>query len=397
MIRQLLQNSRFPIVPLGSVSVIKAGGTPSRRNPDYWNGSIPWIGTGAINFNWITEANEFITELGLKSSSTSIFERGTIVLAMIGQGATRGKVARLAFDSTANQNCAAIRPSARIDATFLFHYLAANYDSIRELGNSGGVSNLNVTLVASIPIALPPLEDQELIGRMAEDWHRAIDLMTQIIRIKRRLRRGVFQKLLSQELRFPVFKRASWQRTRLRDVTTESRETNGLGLDESRVMGVSKVAGIVPMRDRSIGADLGRYKVLKPRSFAYNPMRINIGSIAQWTGTEEVLVSPDYVVLQTMAGKLDDRFLDHYRRSHAWERYLEAAGNGSVRVRIYYDDLAAMSLNLPPIEEQRRIADFLDLMDHEISLLQRQRDLFETQKRSVIHKILLGDVSLNTN
>ena len=123
-------------------------------------------------------------------------------------------------------------------------------------------------------------------------------------------------------------------------------------------------------------------------------MRINIGSIARWSGTNDVLVSPDYVVFETIPQKLDGRFLDHYRRSHAWKHFMEAAGNGSVRVRIYYDDLAALKLPLPPLDEQRRVADLLDLLDREITLLQRHRDLLEKQKRAVMHKLLTGEVRL---
>lgn len=159
-------------------------------------------------------------------------------------------------------------------------------------------------------------------------------------------------------------------------------------------MGVSKFVGVVPMRETTIGTKLDRYKILPPGAFAYNPMRLNIGSIARWAGSEDVLVSPDYVVLETIPVKLDARFLDHYRRGHAWKHFMEIAGNGSVRVRIYYDDLASMKISLPPIEEQQRIADLLDLLDREISLLQRQRELLEQQKRAVMHKLLTGEVRL---
>ncbi|MEA2235831.1 MAG: type restriction enzyme subunit [Thermoanaerobaculia bacterium] len=150
------------------------------------------------------------------------------------------------------------------------------------------------------------------------------------------------------------------------------------------------------MRGQTIGTDLDRYKILPPGAFAYNPMRINIGSIARWPGNHHVLVSPDYVVFEAIPGKLDGRFLDHYRRSHPWKHFMEAAGNGGVRVRVYYNDLAALKLPLPPLTEQQRIADLLDLLDREISLLERQRELLEKQKRAVMHKLLTGEVRLAT-
>lgn len=131
-------------------------------------------------------------------------------------------------------------------------------------------------------------------------------------------------------------------------------------------MGVSKVQGIVPMEERIVAADIARYKFVRKDWFAYNPMRLNIGSIARWQGDNDILVSPDYVVFKCKSAgphRLDPAYLDHFRSSDAWEEFVSEKGDGSVRVRIYYKDLARLQLALPSFPEQQKIAECLDSAD----------------------------------
>jgi type I restriction enzyme S subunit len=144
------------------------------------------------------------------------------------------------------------------------------------------------------------------------------------------------------------------------------------------------------MKERTIGASLDRYKVVRRDWFAYNPMRLNIGSLARWQGSGEALVSPDYVVFHCDPGRLDPDFLDHFRGSRFWEQYVESAGNGSVRVRIYFNDLARMTIKLPPLDEQHRIAAVLNTANREIGLLQRFLDVLGKQKTVLTQQLLTG-------
>jgi type I restriction enzyme S subunit len=163
------------------------------------------------------------------------------------------------------------------------------------------------------------------------------------------------------------------------------------------VKAVTKAEGIVPMKERTIGADIGRYLVVRKNWFAYNPMRLNIGSIARWSGDNDVLVSPDYVVFRCKIANgdspgIDPDYLDHLRRSGIWEKFVTAAGNGSVRVRIYFSDLGHLRFTLPCLAEQRRIAVLLNAADREINLLREQLDAIKRQKKGLMQMLLTGEV-----
>jgi len=121
---------------LEEVAEVSSGGTPSRNNDSYWNGDIPWVSTTLIDFNLITDTEERITEEGLRNSSAKLFPKGSLLMAMYGQGKTRGKVAMLGIDSTTNQACASIMANMEIlNSSFLFQNLSKRYHEIRDLSN----------------------------------------------------------------------------------------------------------------------------------------------------------------------------------------------------------------------------------------------------------------------
>lgn len=140
---------------LGKLFETTSGGTPSRSKSEYWGGGIPWVTTTQVNFCVITEADEFISESGLNNSSAKIFPCGTVLIAMYGQGKTRGQVALLGIEATTNQACAAILPAKKIDPLFVFFNLSGRYDELRRLSNSGGQENLSQGLIREIPFAYP--------------------------------------------------------------------------------------------------------------------------------------------------------------------------------------------------------------------------------------------------
>jgi len=149
---------------LGNIFDTTSGGTPSRSTKEYWDGYIPWLTTSLVNFGTITHADEFISEAGLKNSAAKIFPRGTVLIAMYGQGKTRGQVALLGIEAATNQACAAILPRKEIDPNFVFLNLASRYEEIRQLSNSGGQENLSQGLIRELPFSYPlnPAEQQKI-------------------------------------------------------------------------------------------------------------------------------------------------------------------------------------------------------------------------------------------
>lgn len=192
------------------------------------------------------------------------------------------------------------------------------------------------------------------------------------------------------KLRFPEFRGAALRSVRLGDVTEEGRSRNGNKHSVASVMGVTKADGIVPMEARLIAADIARYKLVENDWFAYNPMRLNIGSIARWKGKREILVSPDYVVFKCITeGELGiaPGYLDHFRQTKVWEEFVTEGGDGSVRVRIYYKDIARVELALPALPEQQKIAECLSWVDALMAAQVRKVDALKTHKKGLMQQL----------
>jgi type I restriction enzyme S subunit len=242
----------------------------------------------------------------------------------------------------------------------------------------------------ALEFPFPPLSEQNRIADVLRTWDDAIEKLETL-----RVRKQGFYTLLADQLIFGERRhtehRIERDLIRLGDVTCELNKRNRDGeLGRDVVMGVTNTRGIVPMREQTIGGDLSRYQVLPPRAFAYNPMRINVGSIAMSRFSSEVLVSPDYVLFECLPGKLDPEYLDHLRQSHFWAHYINAGGSGSVRMRTYYDDLAALKIKLPGFAEQQAISAALNTLQHEISLIDKERKAIKRQKRGLMQKLLTG-------
>ena len=174
---------------------VLSGGTPSRRFPEYWtNGQIPWVKTTEIDYCVIQKTGEHITQAGLDNSSAKLLPPGTLLMAMFGQGVTRGKVAMLGIEASCNQACAAMIPQdCEIDSRYLYHFLSFNYESIRHKAHGGQQQNLNLGIVGDLPVAVPESKDTQ---REIVDILDAIDRKIDLHRQKRAVLEELFKALL---------------------------------------------------------------------------------------------------------------------------------------------------------------------------------------------------------
>lgn len=203
---------------LGEFARISSGGTPSRINADYWNGDIPWVTTTEVDFCTIRQAAQFITIDGLNNSAAKLLFPGTMLIALYGQGKTRGKTAILGIEAATNQACAAIEITRNgVSRDFIFHTLVSMYDSIRSLSNTGNQENLNSSIVRSIPIFLPPENEQCAIANVLNDADFLLEELDSLITKKYDIKQATMQQLLTGQTRLPGFE-GEWRVKRLGDL-----------------------------------------------------------------------------------------------------------------------------------------------------------------------------------
>lgn len=162
---------------IGSIIKVGSGGTPSRERPEYFSGKIPWVKTTEVNGNIIYFTEENITEEALNNSSCKIYPPNSIIVAMYGQGKTRGQVGILAIPSATNQACGVISPTPKLVPEFIFQYLKMSYNELRSLGRGGNQENLNKGMIESFLIIIPPISLQEKFKDLVENILHQVNML----------------------------------------------------------------------------------------------------------------------------------------------------------------------------------------------------------------------------
>ena len=154
---------------LGYVFDVYVGSTPSRKNEEFWGGRVPWVSSSEVAFCRINSTKEHITEDGFANTSTNMHPPGTVMLAMIGQGKTRGQPAILDIEACHNQNTAALRVLDEFCCSeYLYYFLWKQYEETRKVGAGNNQKALNKSSVQGLSFWLPPLEEQKQIVQKVE-------------------------------------------------------------------------------------------------------------------------------------------------------------------------------------------------------------------------------------
>jgi type I restriction enzyme S subunit len=149
---------------VGQIADVRLGGTPSRREPSYWNGDILWVSSGEVANCRIGDTAEKITNAGMENSNAKLYPKGSVLIAMIGEGKTRGQAAILDVDAATNQNVAGlIFDVALVNPEFVWLWALGEYERNRGVGRGGNQPALNGAKVRALPLPLPPRAEQRAI------------------------------------------------------------------------------------------------------------------------------------------------------------------------------------------------------------------------------------------
>ncbi|MFT2097825.1 restriction endonuclease subunit S [Marinomonas sp. 2405UD66-6] len=162
---------------IGSIALVATGKTPKRTEPSYWDTpDVPWLTSSATGILFCNEAEQYVSQFAVDDCKLKMFGKGTLLLAMYGEGKTRGQVTELTFEATCNQACAAITVNQELALiSFVKLRLLENYEETRKSAAGGNQPNLNLNKVREIPVNLPSLEEQTEIVRLVDQYFAFAD------------------------------------------------------------------------------------------------------------------------------------------------------------------------------------------------------------------------------
>jgi type I restriction enzyme, S subunit len=385
------------------IASVGSGGTPSRKNPAYWGGTIPWVTTAQIEFGTITEANEHITEAGLRGSAARVLAPDTLLLALYGQGKTRGKVAKLGIPAATNQACASIVPSSHVDGDYLFHFLASRYLALRGASNAGSQENLSGRIVKEALVALPPKAEQGAIATALSDVDALLTKLDQLIAKKRDLKQAAMQQLLTGRLRLQSFTE-QWEVRNLaslgsllkgRGVTRDQANTGSIACvryGEIYTTHHDIVRGFTSWISPAVAATATRLKDGDILFAGSGETKEEIGKCVAFIDDFEAYAGGDIVILRPRGA--DSRFLGYALNTPEVNRQKANFGQGDAVVHISAAALGSVTVRLPPLDEQVAIGTVLADMDAELAALESRREKTRHLKQGMMQALLTGRIRL---
>lgn len=373
--------------------VVRGSSPRPAGSPLYFDGDhLPWATVADLTKDedmHLNTTKSMLTAEGAKL--TRIVNPGTLLLT--NSGATLGvpKISRIKCG--ANDGIAMLLNLKNINTEFAYYFLSSKTQFLREVIAPGvGQPNLNTELIGSLPLPVPPMVEQIRIAEILSTWDQAISAAKQLLDNSQQQKKILSRQLINGNKHFSIFEK-NRKTVAITDCLQESILRNhSLELNIKDVKSVNKSEGMIPMREETIGKSIERYKIVRRGWFAYNPMRINVGSICRWEEDTDCLVSPDYVVFSCNESMLLGSYFDQYRKSDAWAVYMENAGRGSVRVRIYLKDLSNLKISLPKINEQKKLTKILLTADREIEALKKKVSLLKEEKKALMQQLLTGKI-----
>ncbi|QDV26043.1 restriction endonuclease subunit S [Aureliella helgolandensis] len=416
---------------IGDTNVVTSGGTPSRNVEAYWGGCIPWVTTGAIDFNIITQADEYITDDGLANSSAKLFPRRTLLVGLYGDGVTRGKVAMLGIEAATNQACAAILPSDSVLQEYLFYYIAFHYEQLRRLSSDGNQKNLSGGLIRSFPLLSPSLPEQEEIVSVFVTMDRLITLSERLISAKQKRKQALMQQLLTGEIRLQAFtnrrtkkpshvvrvpaalrrgiyppsvqpgipklieKPDGWDEKTMAELLKTKKRRVQLDDDTEYDLVVAKRnrGGIEP-RGKLRGEEIrtsSQFKV-KAGDFVISRRQIIHGACGIVPASlDGAIVSNEYSVF-TVNKHLDPGYLRLLSHSLYFQQtcFHSSVGVAVEKMIFKVEQWLKYPFLLPPVEEQRAITKTLETAEAEIALLKQRVKKLKQQKKGLMQQMLTG-------
>ena len=381
---------------LGEISQITAGGTPSTKELTYWKPKeVPWLASGEVHKKYIYDTDEMISEEGLNNSSAKWVEEGSVLIALAGQGKTRGTAAITRIPITTNQSIAAIKFNDILDADYAFHNLDSRYDELRNISSGDGTrGGLNKQLLADLTITFPQICEQRAIGEYFTNLDHLITLHQQKCDETKEFKKYMLQNMFPQKdekvpkIRFDGFTE-DWEQRKLGELYQRNTERN------ENLIGYDKTISVATMsyKDDGNGASessLSTYKVLRVGDIAFEGhtnKQFRFGRfVVNDIGTG--IMSPRFSTLRPL-NEMPVNFWKQYIHSESVMRRIlvNSTKAGTMMNELVIPEFLNQTIMVPSENEQAVIGQYFTNLDHIITLHQQKCNALKKFKKYMLQNM----------
>ena len=361
---------------LSKVCSFFSGGTPPSSNKEYYNGNIPFIRSGELHND---ETELFITKEGLDNSAAKMVEVGDLLLALY--GATSGDIAISKIKGAINQAILCIR--TKQNKKFVESVWNKHVARLLQTYLQGGQGNLSADIVKNIPFYFTNIEEQNKLARFISLLDQRIAAQNKIIEDLKKLKSAIIEIEYS-----PKDSYHSHIGGAIVQISKRNKDNH-----LCNVLSVSNRQGFIKQseqfEDRNVASDdTSNYKIVEKNDFAYNPARINVGSIARLTKFETGIVSPMYICFRTKDCLLPE-YLELFFESRNFFYHIQKRLEGSVRLCLSYEELCNIPIVIPSIEKQKQVDLHLSKLAQKIDLEMKILQFVQQQKTYLLHQMFI--------
>ena len=380
----------WKVKQLALLGKIFSGGTPSTDKEEYWGGNIMWCTPSditSLSSKYINNTKDRITAMGLKSSSAILLPINSIIVCT---RATIGTAAITQVELSTNQGFKNIKPE-KCNTEWLYYSMILNQPKLQRLGCGSTFLEVSKRDFERLKLAVPPMEEQRKIVEILGVWDEAIEKQNLLIEKLELRKRALMQRLLTSKTRLPSFT-TPVDYKQLKPFIVEVSERNAKQTI-TEVLSVTNSRGFVSQIEQFYrevaSANTTNYKVIRKGQFAYNPSRVNVGSLDLLRTFEVGILSPMYVVFKTLP-TISTQYLYYLLKSNWFIGHIPMYVQGSVRDSLSFDGLRDMKFWIPSLPEQKAIAEVLTTADNEIAIHRKTLDALRKQKRGLMQQLLTG-------
>ncbi|RIM63210.1 restriction endonuclease subunit S [Staphylococcus xylosus] len=387
---------------LGNIANIVGGGTPKTEIPEYWNGEINWYSPVEIgDRNYVYESKNKITQLGLQKSSAKILPIGTVLFTA---RAGIGNTAILKKEGATNQGFQSIIPKEGVlDTYFIF----SRTNELKRYGEIHGAGSTFVEIsgkeMAKMPISIPVIKEQQKIGDFFSKLDRQIELEEQKLAKLEEQKKGYMQQIFSQELRFKEDNENSypeWESAPLFDIFTA---TKGKSLSKDKISNdgkyecilygeiyttyAEKIESIVSRTNYYEGILSQKNDLIFPNSTTTNSWDLATFSSLQ---KNNVLIGGDISILRTKRSDISSLFYAYYLTNYLKLRKdIAKYAQGITIVHLSFNNFYKIKVQIPSLEEQNSITDFIDSLNQQQKLIANKIKLLKERKKGFLQKMFV--------
>ena len=369
---------------IGEEFDLYSGNTPSRLNKEQFNGAINWISSGELKEHYIADTKEKISDEAAKT--LKMLPIGTFVIAIYGLEAdgVRGTGSITKTEATISQACMAFISKGKVQNEFLYSWY-------KKHGNVIGIryaqgtkqQNLSYDIIEKFKIAYPTFQEQEKLNKFIALLDERIATQNKIIEDLKKLKSAII------EIEYTPNTKTTSHIGNVIEQISKRNKNNAI----QNVLSVSNRQGFIKQSDqfenRNVASeDTSNYKIVEKNDFAFNPARINVGSIARLTTFEKGIISPMYICFRTQENVAPE-YIDFFFESKHFYCEIQKRLEGSVRQCLSFEGLCNIPFSLPSLEMQQRIGKRLFTLGQKIKTETDLLELLNKQKQYLLRQMFI--------